>query len=148
MRRVAACGSLVIVALLAFSIALAACGSSSTGPSETQSAAQSAAAFAAGQSVAAKWTDGKLYLATVTAVDGDNVTVTYTDDGTSGTVAAADVRAIPSATFAVGDRVLAVWSAGHFYPGEVTKVEGTAYVVKWDDSSTPSAVETGKIIAE
>jgi len=68
------------------------------------------------------WTDGRLYLATVTAVDGENVTVTYADDGSSGTVPATDVRAIPDTTFAVGDRVLAVWSGGRFYSGEVGKI--------------------------
>ena len=38
--------------------------------------------------------------------------------------------------------------AGRFYPGEVTKVEGTTYTVKWDDGSQPSGVAAGKIIAE
>jgi predicted small lipoprotein YifL len=151
MWRVAIRGSLLIVALLAASIALAACGSSDQ-PAEQQTAAsgsaQSPAQFAAGQSVAARWTDGKLYLATVTAVAGENVTVTYTDDGSSATVPATDVRAIPDTTFAVGDRVLAVWSGGRFYPSEVSKVEGTTYTVKWDDASQPSTVEAGKIIAE
>lgn len=151
MRRVAICGLLVIATLLAASIGLAACGSSDQ-PAEQQSAtspaATSGAAFAAGQSVAAKWGESSLYLATVTLVEGDNVTVTYTDDGSSGTVPAADVRAIPETAFAVGDRVLAVWSGGRFYPGEVTKVEGTTYTVKWDDGSDPSTVAAGKIIAE
>jgi len=151
MKRVAVCGLLVIATLLAASIALAACGSSDQ-PAEQKAAAgesaPSATALAAGQTVAATWTDGSLYLATVTAVDGDKATVTYTDDGSSKTVPAADVRAIPSATFAVGDRVLAVWSGGRFYAGEVTKVEGTMYTVKWDDGSQPSGVAAGKIIAE
>ncbi len=151
MRRMAIRGSLLIVVLLAAGIGLAACGSSDQ-PAEQQSAtsggAQSAAPFAAGRYVAAKWTDGSLYLATVTAVDGDNVTVTYTDDGSSMTVPATDIREIPDMTFAVGDRVLAVWSGGRFYAGEVSKVDGTTYTVKWDDGSDPSTVEAGKIIAE
>ena len=151
MRRVAIHGLLVIATLLAASIGLAACGSSDQ-PAEQQSAASpaatSVAAFAAGQSVAAKWGESSLYLATVTLVEGDNVTVTYTDDGSSGTVPAADVQAIPETAFAVGDRVLAVWSGGRFYPGEVTKVQGTMYTVKWDDGSDPSTVAAGKIIAE
>ncbi|MEI6450101.1 MAG: hypothetical protein WCP98_09130 [Actinomycetes bacterium] len=151
MRRVAICGLLVIAPLLAAVLGLTACGSSDQ-PAEQQSAASpaatSAARFAAGQSVAAKWTDGSLYLATVTAVDGDNVTVTYTDDGTSRTVPATDVRAIPDTGFAVGDRVRAVWAGGRFYQGEVSKVDGTTYTVKWDDGSDPSTVEAGRIIAE
>lgn len=129
MWRVAVRGSLLIVALLAVSIALSACGSSDQ-PAEQQTAAsgsaKSAAPFAAGQSV----------------------TVTYTDDGSSGVVPATDVPAIPDTTFAVGDRVLAVWSKGRFCPGEVSKVEGTTYSVKWDDGRRPSTVEAGKIIAE
>ena len=151
MRRVAICGLLVIAPLLAAVLGLTACGSSDQ-PAEQQSAASpaatSAARFAAGQSVAAEWTDGSLYLATVTAVDGDNVTVTYTDDGTSRTVPATDVRAIPDTGFAVGDRVRAVWAGGRFYQGEVSKVDGTTYTVKWDDGSDPSTVEAGRIIAE
>ena len=151
MRRVAICGLLVIAPLLAAVLGLTACGSSDQ-PAEQQSAASpaatSAARFAAGQSVAAKWTDGSLYLATVTAVDGDNVTVTYADDGTSRTVPATDVRAIPDTGFAVGDRVRAVWAGGRFYQGEVSKVDGTTYTVKWDDGSDPSTVEAGRIIAE
>ena len=32
--------------------------------------------------------------------------------------------------------------------GEVSKVDGTTYTVKWDDGSDPSTVEAGKISAE
>jgi len=151
MRRMAVCSSLVIVVLFTAGIGLIACGSSEQ-PAEQQTAASptatSASQFAAGQSVAATWSDGGLYLAVVTAVDGDNVTVTYADDGTSRTVPATDVRAIPDTGFAVGDRVRAVWAGGRFYQGEVSKVDGTTYTVKWDDGSDPSTVEAGRIIAE
>jgi len=148
--------SVLAVLMLTAVLGLAACGSSEQ-PGDQQSAASPAAtpaatpaaAFAAGQPVAARWTDTSLYLATVTAVDGDNVTVTYADDGSSRTVSAsADVRAIPDAAFAVGDRVLAVWASGRFYEGTVSKVDGTTYTVKWDDGSDPSPVEAGMIIAE
>ena len=151
MKRTAVCGSLLIVLLLAAALGLAACGSSDQ-PAEQQTAAgpaaTSVAPFAAGQSVAAKWGESSLYLATVTAIDGENVTVTYTDDGSSGTMPATDVRAIPDTAFAVGDRVRAVWAGGRFYQGEVSKVDGTTYTVKWDDGSDPSTVEAGRIIAE
>jgi hypothetical protein len=155
MRRMAVRGSLLTVLLLAAGVGLVACGSSEQ-PAEQPAAAgptaspagSSAAPFSTGQSVAARWGEASLYLATVTAVGGANVTVTYTDDGSSGTVPATDVRAIPDTAFAVGDRVLAVWSGGRFYPGEVSKVDGTTYTVKWDDGSDPSTVEAGKIIAE
>ncbi len=137
---------IVIAVLLLLVAGAAACGGSSGGSSEGSSGASDQ--IAAGDTVAAKWTDGDYYLATVTNVEGDSISVTYVDDGTSRAVPTADVRTIPDVTFAVGDRVLAVWSSAHFYPGEVTAVEGTTYTVKWDDGSTPSAVEAGKIIAE
>jgi hypothetical protein len=135
---------------------MAGCGSSdqssstdATSPAAAGPAATSEApAFAAGDTVAAKWADGKLYLATVKSVDGDTVNVVYADDGTAGAVPQTDVRAIPAATFAVGDRVLAVWSQGRFYPGEVTKVTGSTYTIAWDDGTTPSTVEAGRIIVE
>ena len=83
----------------------------------------------------------------MTAIDGDSVTVEYSDDGTSATVTAAEVRAIPTTSFAVGDQVLAVWSKGRFYAGKVTEASGTSYVVAWDDGSAPSSVEAGHVIA-
>jgi hypothetical protein len=87
-------------------------------------------------------------LANVTAVDGDEVTVTFADDGSSLAVAAADVRTIPETAFAVGDRVLAVWQNGRFYPGEISAVDGSTHTVAWDDGSEPSPVEAGRIIVE
>ncbi|MCX6371593.1 MAG: hypothetical protein NTX16_00690 [Actinobacteria bacterium] len=150
MRHVAVCGLLVIATLLAAGIGLVACDSSSQ-PGETPAAtasARPASSFEVGEIVAAKWTDGSLCLATVTAVDGDNITVTYTDDGSSATLSIQDLRPIADTPFAVGDRVLAVWSGGRFYAGEVTKADGTTYTIKWDDGSQTSTVQAGKIIAE
>jgi hypothetical protein len=143
-------GTLLVAALLTIGIATGGCGSSSdatTGDTTAASTAPAAAAIAVGDSVAATWTDGDLYLATVTALDGDTITVKYADDGTSASLPAAEVRPIPQTTFAVGDRVLAVWSQGRFYAGKVTEANGTSYVVAWDDGSTPSAVRAGQIIA-
>jgi hypothetical protein len=141
---------LAVGALLLLLLAPAAgCGSGGQSSSAASPAAASTqAAFAAGDSVAAKWDDGKLYLATVKSVDGGTVNVVYADDGSAGAVAVADVHAIPDATFAVGDRVLAVWSQGRFYAGKVTKANGSSYVIAWDDGTTPSSVEAGKIIAQ
>ena len=138
-------GVLVLAALGALGTASAACGSS--GGSTGESAA-APSAVTIGDSVAAVWTDGSFYLATVAEVDGEDVTVTYTDDGSSSTLKAREVRAIPARTFAVGERVLAVWSRARFYAGEITEANGDAYTVKWDDGSTPSVVEAAKIIAE
>ncbi len=135
MWRIAVRTSLVIILLLAAGSGLVACGSP-------------ASSFEVDEIVAAKWTDGSLYLATVTAIDDGNVTVTYTDDGSSATLPPTDIRPIADTPFVVGDRVLAVWSGGRFYAGEVSKVDGTTYTIKWDDGSDPSTVEAGKIIAE
>jgi hypothetical protein len=136
--------------LVLLTAAAAGCGSSSQGSASATSpaAATTEAAFAAGDTVAAKWTDGNLYLATVKSVDGGTVNVVYADDESAGAVPETDVRAIPAATFAEGDRVLAVWSQGRFYAGKVTKANGSSYVITWEDGSTPSTVEADKIIAE
>jgi hypothetical protein len=138
-------GVLVVVALGALVATSAACGSSS-GSAQESAAAPSAVTI--GDPVAAVWTDGSFYLATVAEVDGEDVTVTYTDDGSSSTLKASEVRAIPARTFVVGDRVLAVWSKGRFYAGAISAVTGDTYTVTWDDGSTPSLVEATKIIAE
>ena len=103
---------------------------------------------AAGDNVAAVWTDGSLYLATVQAVDGDQITVKYADDGSTKTVNSADVKMITPQTWAAGDKVLAVWSAGRFYKGSVVGGSGTTYTIKWDDGSAASEVTADKIIAQ
>lgn len=98
--------------------------------------------------VAAKWTDGNLYLAKVTAVADGKVTVTYQDDNSVGTVTIAETKAITVKQWTVGDKVLAVWSAGRFYPGTVEAATPPTYTIKWDDGSTPSEVDAAKIIAQ
>lgn len=103
--------------------------------------------FSVGQSVAAVWSDGNLWLADVTSIDGDKITVKYVDDSSTKTVSAADVRPIPNKAWMVGDEVKAVWSSGRFYDGTITKANGTAYEVKWEDGSAPSEVVGSKIIA-
>ncbi len=144
-------GALLATAVLALGTVTAACGSTGDAPADGTPAASAtpaaAAAIAAGDTVAATWTDGNLYLATVTAIDDDSVTVEYSDDGSSATVPAAEVRAIPTTTFAAGDQVLAVWSKGRFYAGTVTEASETSYVVAWDDGSAPSTVQAGQVIA-
>jgi hypothetical protein len=123
----------------------------STAPSQSSGSGAAtsgqASTFTVGQSVAAVWSDGNLYLANVTAVDGDKVTVKYVDDSSTKTVAAADVTPIPDKTWAVGDEVQAVWSSGRFYDGTITKATGSSYEVKWEDGSAPSQVAGSKIIA-
>lgn len=126
-----------------------------TKPTEPQSSpspaatapAESDSPFEPGQKVAATWTDGNYWHAEVTAVDGDQITVQFLDDKSTLTMPASDVRAIEETTWEVGDEVLAVWTSGRFYLGEITKVDGDTYTVKWDDGSSPSPVTADKIIS-
>ena len=103
--------------------------------------------FAVGATAAAKWTDGKYYLAVIKAVNGDKYDVDYAD-GTKGTVTPADMKIIPSTlTLSKGDKVLAVWStSGRFYTGIVEEVKATGARIKWDDGTAPSEAPFGKII--
>lgn len=121
-------------------------GTKASTPPATKTPA--ASAFKVGDMVAATWTDGNLYLAKVTAVGSKEVTVQYADDGSTKTVPDGDVKAIVARQWAVGDKVLAVWSAGRFYKGEITKVGTGSYQVKWDDGSAPTDVTADKIIAQ
>lgn len=124
-----------ILALLLGSLSLIGCSS------------DDAVAFEVGDPVAAEWDDGYLYLAEVTAVDGTEITVTYLDDDTSGTLEATQVFMVEEKEWEVDDRVLAVWSIARFYSGTVSAVEGSDYMVTWDDSSEPSLVTPDMIIA-
>lgn len=105
-------------------------------------------AFEVGQSVAAKWTDGNMYLATIAAVDGDSFKVDYAD-GDKGTVTADQMVVLEEKpALAVGDRVMAVWGKARFYPGVVTAIKSGGPVVKWDDGSAPIVVAWGKVYKE
>lgn len=121
--------------------------SATTGPSTTTDAPVSSE-FEVGQTVAATWTDGNLYLAKVTAVEGAQVTVQYADDNSTKTIPDSDIKPIVTREWAVGDKVLAVWSAGRFYKGVIAKAGADSCQVKWDDGSAPSDVSTTKIIAQ
>jgi len=74
--------------------------------------------------------------------------VQYVDDSSTKTVPDSDVKPIPARQWAVGDKVLAVWSAGRFYKGVITKVGTGSHQVKWDDGSAPTDVTADKIIAQ
>ena len=102
----------------------------------------------AGDNVAAVWSDGNRYLATIQAIDGDQITVKYADDSSVKTVNSADVQTIVPQTWSVGDKVLAVWSAGRFYKGTVVGASGGSYKIQWDDGSAPTEVTADKIIAQ
>jgi hypothetical protein len=98
-----------------------------------------------GDKVAAKFSDGSHYLATVTAASGAQFDVLY-DDGDKGDVAAGDmVRTDADLGIAAGARVLACWQGARMYPGTVTMRTQDLYTVKWDDGSAPLEVPRGKI---
>ncbi len=98
-----------------------------------------------GDKVAAKWSDGGHYLATVTAVSGGQLAVLF-DDGDKGTVGAADLlRVSRNANFATGDRVLAAWKSARMFPGTVTAKTEFTVTVKWEDGDEPLEVPREKI---
>lgn len=99
-----------------------------------------------GDKVAAKWSDGRHYLATVTAARGGQFDVLY-DDGDKGTVGADALIRVPlNANFAVGDRVLAAWQGAGMFPGMVTAKTEFAVTVKWDDGDAPVEVARDRVV--
>lgn len=140
---------IAIIALLALgSVAIVGCGGWPTGSGTSKPAAEKVESpFAVGDKVAAVWNDGSKYLAEVTKIDGDDVTVKYVDDSSSKTIAAKDVQPITVKKWNVGDKVKAVWSSGRFYSGTVSEAKDPTYKIKWDDGSDPSEVTADKIIA-
>jgi hypothetical protein len=147
----------VVAVLVGGALTVAGCVNVTTSPKPSSSAggqgstsgastSKSVGGFVLGQSVAAIWSDGNLYLAEIASISGEQITVKYADDSSTRTVTVADVKPIPGKTWAVGDEVKAVWSSGRFYDGVITKANGSSYEVKWDDGSAPSEVPGGKII--
>lgn len=135
--------TVLMIAVLA--LALAGCTGGDEAATETSGDASSA--FAAGDMVAAEWGAGSLYLAEVMAVSDDGMlTVKYVDDDTEDELTEDEVIAIEEKEWAVGDRVLAVWSVAKFYSGTIESADGDEYIVAWDDGSDPSAVTADMII--
>ena len=99
-----------------------------------------------GDKVAAKWSDGGHYLATVTAVSGGQLAVLF-DDGDKATVGAADLlRVSRNANFAAGDRVLAAWKIARMFPGTVTAKTEFTVTVKWEDGDEPLEVARDRVV--
>ncbi len=99
-----------------------------------------------GDKVAAKWSDGRHYLATVTAAGGGRFDVLY-DDGDKATVGAADlIRISRDADFAIGDKVLAAWNGAGMFPGTVTAKTEFTVTVKWDDGDAPLEVARDRVV--
>lgn len=99
-----------------------------------------------GSTVAAKWSDGKWYLGYIAKINKTSYDVNYAD-GDKSSVSKSDIIPVSKTTFKKGDKVMAVWSDGaQFYDGVVVKTEKDGAVIKWDDGSSESLVEYGKII--
>jgi len=98
-----------------------------------------------GDNVAAEWMPDSWYYATVKKVTGENYDVDYAD-GTSGTITRGHIKTLDkNLKLAVGDKVSAVWSGARFYAGAVQDLKEGGATIKWDDGSSPSFVELGKI---
>ena len=102
--------------------------------------------FEEGDTVAAPLSSG-FYLGTVEEVDGEDVKVLYTDDKEVRDLMADELILVKEDEWDEGDRVIAVWSSGKFYPATVEEVKDDSYVVKWDDGSAATEVEPGKILS-
>jgi hypothetical protein len=99
-----------------------------------------------GDKVAAQWTDGGYYLATVTGAEGGSFDVLY-DDGDKGKVAATDLIAISRGElFNAGDHVLAAWKNARMFPGTVTATTQFTVTVKWDDGDAPLEVARDRVV--
>jgi hypothetical protein len=98
-----------------------------------------------GDRVAAKWTDGGFYLATVVAAQSGKVVVLY-DDGDTGTVLPADVKGpLRNTDINAGEPVLAPWKTARMFPGVVTATTAHTVTVRWDDGDTPLEVAKARI---
>lgn len=107
-----------------------------------------ALAAQAGDKCAVKWTGDSWYLATIVSAVENNYTVAYADGDKKSGIKNNEIKHLPkNPTFKVGAKVMAVWSTGaKFYSGSVIEVGKKKFKVKWDDGSSPSWVEVGKIL--
>jgi len=107
------------------------------------------AAPAVGQRVAARWSDGNYYLATIVSVKGGDCVVKYEGGGDQDTLSIDTIIAIPDKqSFKAGDKVFAVWPDQflRFYSGVVEKVSSAGCTVKWNDGSSPSLVPANRVL--
>jgi hypothetical protein len=97
-------------------------------------AAGSAAAWAPGDRVLARWPgDALLYPARVQSVDGESVFVAF-DDGDVSAVAASDVKPM---TWKPGSRLQCNWqNKGDYYGGVVGTMDGEMITFLYDDGDT------------
>jgi hypothetical protein len=102
--------------------------------------------LAPGSAVAAKWSDGSYYLATVTAVSQQGFHILY-EDGTQSILQGNDMIPVPrQPDLHPGDRVLACWTDSCMYPGVVTADKGVTFTVVWEGGGSPMDVVAGRIV--
>ncbi len=90
-----------------------------------------------GTRVLARWTDARLYPATVTSKVGEGFAVRY-DDRATRTVGLDNlrlmaVRSRPELTAKPGDRVWAQWTPNGWYPGKVGRTVDVGLHIEFDD---------------
>lgn len=107
---------------------------------------KAADAYKVGDHVAAKWSDGKYWTATITSIDGAKYNIAY-DDGTAGSVEKEGLKQLAAQSdLKVGDAVWAVWSGNaKMYQGTIQELQSGGAIIKWNDGSTPSLANYGKI---
>ena len=128
--------SLVLVLLLAGCHGAGAASSSSTADVTAQTQTPTI-----GQSVAVPWSNQDYYLAKISKIDGDQITVQFADGLNSGTYSAADVRLLVTKTWPIGTKVMAAGPSGQFNPGTIIDADTDVgnYVVKFDDATLMNA---------
>ncbi|MBN1532700.1 MAG: hypothetical protein JXA20_08565 [Spirochaetes bacterium] len=99
-----------------------------------------------GDMVAAKYTDGKWYIAKINSC-ASGACATEFHDGTVKDIQTSDLKALPTKLeLKAGDKVWAVWpTTNEFCDGTVAEVKDTGAEVNWDQGGTPSFVEFGRM---
>lgn len=99
-----------------------------------------------GDAVAAKWTDGKWYIAKINKCTRSACVAEF-HDGSTRELGADSLKKIPGGvSFAVGTKVWALWPTDNaFYDGVIKKIEGDNAVVAWDQGGTPSTVPLNRM---
>lgn len=92
-----------------------------------------------GMTVAAQWTDGGYYRATIAEIEDDRFLAKWEDGGEPTWVKAEQLRlqgpaAMPPAILAPGMRVHAPWTDGKLYPGTIVAMRDGQVEVEWEDT--------------
>jgi len=105
----------------------------------------SKSSYTVGMTVAAKWTDGNYYLATITKIESGKYFVKYAD-GAEGEAKDYDLRnTAKKSDLSNGKKVIAVWVGSKFYSGTIKELKPSVAVISWDDGTADSEVEYDKI---